>query len=294
MAISKYLVLTAVADCGSLSAAASSLNYTQPAISHIIDSVEKEFGCLIFNRTPRGVTLTENGTRLMELFRNISTLESRILDTVDQFNGIVSGNLAIFAYNSVINGWFSNILSIMKERFPSLRFTITGVEPDNLESLLHENQNDLGIGTSTSLRTQIFLPLCDDPAVAVIPKDWPLAEKEYLEPDDLLKYPVIGQPGANAVELKTILGDRYPLLDCTYTLLYDPGILRMVEAGLGMCVTSLIVVEPSDNYVIRRFDKPYARTLGILIPRGKPVTNAMKHFISVVKELYQEEKYADA
>ena len=59
-------MLRAVAREGSLSAAARSLGYTQPAISLHIAKLEDEIGNSLLTRLGRGVQLTDAGVALVE------------------------------------------------------------------------------------------------------------------------------------------------------------------------------------------------------------------------------------
>ena len=51
----------AVAERGSLRAAARQLNGSQPAISRSIQELERELGVVLFERSPSGVQLTPMG-----------------------------------------------------------------------------------------------------------------------------------------------------------------------------------------------------------------------------------------
>ena len=54
-----------VCETGSFSKAAEALNYTQSGISQMMAGLEEELGVQLFARINRGVTLTDNGTRLL-------------------------------------------------------------------------------------------------------------------------------------------------------------------------------------------------------------------------------------
>lgn len=56
----------AVAESGSLSAAARQLNTTQPTVGRQIKAIEQQLGAELFHRRPRGLVLTETGAQLVE------------------------------------------------------------------------------------------------------------------------------------------------------------------------------------------------------------------------------------
>lgn len=52
----------------SLSKAAEALYISQQALSRSIANLEEELGCTLFQRTVKGITLTEDGTYLHRVF----------------------------------------------------------------------------------------------------------------------------------------------------------------------------------------------------------------------------------
>ena len=74
----KYLI--EVAETGSITTAAQRLFISQPSLSKSIAELEKEMGITIFNRSNRGVYLSQEGTRFLSYARQIveqaSLLES--------------------------------------------------------------------------------------------------------------------------------------------------------------------------------------------------------------------------
>lgn len=61
----------AVADHGTVSAAAEALFVTQPAVSRQITSLERELGSRLFSRTPAGMRLTPAGARFLPIAQDI-------------------------------------------------------------------------------------------------------------------------------------------------------------------------------------------------------------------------------
>ena len=65
------------AQHGSFTAAADELGLTQPAVSQQIRLLEARLGCRLFDRNPRGISLTDDGRKLLpEITRAIDTLRS--------------------------------------------------------------------------------------------------------------------------------------------------------------------------------------------------------------------------
>lgn len=67
-----------IAHTGNLTEASILLNTSQPAASAHIKALEKEVGFALFHRTPKGMMITEKGSKLL-------VDAQKILDSVDQF-----------------------------------------------------------------------------------------------------------------------------------------------------------------------------------------------------------------
>src|SRR5581483_12518098 len=64
-------IVDAVARTGTVTRAAEELHVTQPAISHRLRELEQRLGTTLFTRAGRRMTLTAEGTRLLESARRV-------------------------------------------------------------------------------------------------------------------------------------------------------------------------------------------------------------------------------
>lgn len=55
-----------IAECGSITKAAQKLYITQPALSIALNKLETDLGCRLFNRDTKRLTLTKEGSKLLE------------------------------------------------------------------------------------------------------------------------------------------------------------------------------------------------------------------------------------
>src|SRR5580692_1010799 len=72
----------AVAECGSLNAAARLLGMTQPTISRRMEDFEYRLRAKLFDRSSRGVVLTEAGLMVRDLAQSMARLGGSIVRDV--------------------------------------------------------------------------------------------------------------------------------------------------------------------------------------------------------------------
>lgn len=110
-----------VAKHGSFSAAADELNLTKGAVSYQIKKLEAELGFEIFQRLPRGITLTSKGQELRHTcqgaFDNIEQKVSELRETNEQ-------TLTIGVSTYFASRWLSSRLMLFLNSHPTIRLRI--------------------------------------------------------------------------------------------------------------------------------------------------------------------------
>ncbi|MFU0833548.1 MAG: HTH lysR-type domain-containing protein [Oscillospiraceae bacterium] len=71
MTLQQIYYMITISEAGSLNKAAEILYVSQPSLTNAIKEVEKEIGITIFNRTGKGVTLTNDGTEFLLYARQV-------------------------------------------------------------------------------------------------------------------------------------------------------------------------------------------------------------------------------
>lgn len=92
-------LFVAVAESGSFSRGAENTMRTQSTVSQQIAALEAEFGLRLFDRTGRGVELTEGGRLLLEQARRVLTEMAALKQTMARFQGLEETLLTIGASN---------------------------------------------------------------------------------------------------------------------------------------------------------------------------------------------------
>ena len=72
MKVQHIQTLVAIADAGSLRGAAEALGKSQPAITKALRQAEDDLGVALFQRSSRGVVVTELGERVLSRARTIA------------------------------------------------------------------------------------------------------------------------------------------------------------------------------------------------------------------------------
>lgn len=114
----------AVAEAGSLSAAARRLGASQPTLGRRIDALESTLGFKLFRRHARGLQLTQEGALLLEQARQMlhsaSNIEQLARGEIQQPSGMVRLSLP----EGICHEILIPALPLFREHYPSIRLVL--------------------------------------------------------------------------------------------------------------------------------------------------------------------------
>ncbi|MGF1605549.1 MAG: LysR family transcriptional regulator [Rhodothalassiaceae bacterium] len=109
----------AVAETGSLSAAAKDLGTSQPTVGRRLDALETRLGAKLFARTAQGMALTETGTAVLDHARRVRDETAAIARAADKRDGRPSGIVRVSTIEST-GEWVTRGLGAFRERYPGI------------------------------------------------------------------------------------------------------------------------------------------------------------------------------
>jgi DNA-binding transcriptional LysR family regulator len=126
----------AIAETGSVQAAARHLNISQPAITKSIRLLEDHLGASLFDRSPSGMMMTEAGRALRARARNIELEWNAALSDLDAGKRGTRGLLRLGVGPTYATLFLPAVLSELSARFPNVEFEVrTGVGSELLPAL---------------------------------------------------------------------------------------------------------------------------------------------------------------
>ena len=125
MKLNQIRDVVAIADHGSLRAAAQYLGMAQPALTRSIRELEHELGVTLFERHARGVALTSLGEAFITRMRVIQAELQRSRDEMEQMSGRLTGQVSIGLSMACNIALLPGVLAPFKKRFRAVRLKVT-------------------------------------------------------------------------------------------------------------------------------------------------------------------------
>lgn len=236
MVIRHLEILEAIAETGTFTGAAKKLYITQSAVSHAVAELEKRAGTALFERLPKGVSLTRCGVSLLEESRSILTacrsLDRRInrLEENTPVNIVSSITIASFL--------LPEILKELKTSVPRIQLSVRVASANTAVDILQRGNADIafweGAAPKGNFQT-IFLGsyrLC-----AACAPDFDLP-RQTITPDWLCGCPLLLREPGSAI--RDTLDNTLALANLKAEPVWESvnsfALMKAAEAGLGVTV----------------------------------------------------------
>lgn len=221
-----------IAVCGSFNKAAETLYVSQPNLSRTIHNFELELGLKLFDRSNRGIQLTEDGKKVffyakhimgqidsLETFLSVSKLQVPVKLSVSVCGLFLSGHL--------LNEYYETNQSNQME------FLLNEVTLEHVLDHVSTLQSELGIATVYDFQFPYFKRIADikcleyeeigeSPVYIHIGCKNPLFEKTSLQIEELTPYPLIRLPDDYFSNLSAVMeSDNVPFVPFEKTIVMN-------------------------------------------------------------------------
>ncbi len=200
MTLQQLRYIITIADKGKINDAAKALFVSQPSLTNAVRDVEEELGFEVFNRTNRGIAITEQGQKFLSYARQVveqmSLLENRFLnETVTKQHFQVSAQ----HYSFVVNA-FVDLLE--EENFEEYDVTLRECRTAEIIDDVKNARSQLGILYLSSFNEKVirktlkenhlyYEELFQAAPHVFISASHPLAKKSLIQLEDLEEYPCL-------------------------------------------------------------------------------------------------------
>ncbi len=154
MHIEYFKYLLAIEECGSIRQAAELLHVKQQNLSTIVKNIESQYDVTIFDRSHKGVQITEDGAFFLKEIRammeNLKHIESPYLYPSKQSYGQVVDTVNIYCTNVVGSRNLVNVIDQFREHFPYVKVKMLTKSRDEIVHLIQEEPKSLGIVLTAS------------------------------------------------------------------------------------------------------------------------------------------------
>ena len=289
MKLDKYEVLVAVVEQGSLTLAASALSCTQSAVSHSLDSLEKELGFPLLKRGRGGVRLTAEGEKLMPAVRSLLASAEQLQQTASAIRGLDTGTVRIGAFTSVAVHWLPGVLKMFQADYPKVDFKLLNGDYHDVEQWLENGSVDIGFVNVPCTLDCECITLMEDRLLAILPLGSRFASYPKFPLVECETEPFISLLESSDHDARRALEAAGVQPNVRFYTKDDYAILAMVEQGLGMSIMpELLLKGRNDRLQILPLIPEARRTIGMAIAASEKAGPATRRFADYVVRYVRE------
>lgn len=285
-----YRVFYCAASEGSFTRAAKKLYVTQSAVSQSIHHLEEELGHRLFNRTTKGLILTEEGIILYHVLQNafseIDRGEQDLKEHQKETKSLKIGTTLI-----ALEVFLEPVLLQYRKEHPEIRLIIRESTVSDLSRMLESGEIDLAflvtpIGYGTRLELKELTTVQD---IACASSDYPMNFERIYTPQQLLEFPLI------STDQET--GIRTPVDEWFWNsgIIFSPGITTRSGAeaeeltrkgfGVGILPAEAIAGDLQKGILrkVRTTSLPEKRTIYLAMKPGEMVTEQCRELMEMIE-----------
>ncbi|MEH7902102.1 LysR family transcriptional regulator [Rhizobium laguerreae] len=284
----------AVAEQGSVTRATQNLSISQSSVTEALKELETDLGVELFERHPRGLTITHNGHQFL---RHATKILASVSDARTSFSGqqsALSGTLNIGVTSLVAGYVLSDLLARYRRACPGIEVSAIEDNGGYLEHLLVGGELDVAVMVISNLRDRMALQaeiLETSPYRLWLPMGHPLVSADIISVADIAREPLImltvDEIEENTGKLLSALGARPHVAFRTRSV---EAVRSLVATGAGVALLPDLVYRPWSLEGDRIESRDVSGSLpvvqvGMVWRKGSSLPQAARDFVGIAESL---------
>lgn len=293
MNLSQLQSFVALADTGSFTEAAYTINLTQSAVSHALAAFESELGVTLLERNRKGVVaLTAVGTKILPHVRALLAQAEAIEQEARASRGETEGKLRLGSIVSIISPHLlASLLTRFQQSYPDMKVVLFEGAMHEVGEWIEKCVIDVGFVVLPAPEIE-STPIINDELCVLVPHEHRLRARNAVTPDDLRAESFIMEKTQCMLHIMEKAGFarntirpliRYQASDST-------TILAMVREGLGITlIPRQMLPRKLEGMVALSFDPPQPLSIGLAVRSQAVTSRGARLFIEAALNWTQEQ-----
>ncbi|MBW8299656.1 MAG: LysR family transcriptional regulator [Hydrogenophaga sp.] len=284
----------AVAEQGSVTRAAQNLSISQSSVTEAIKELEGDLGVELFERHPRGLSITHNGHQFLRHATKILGTVSDARNAFSETKENTGGTLNIGVTSLVAGYVLSDLLARYRRACPGVEVSAIEDNGSYLEHLLIGGELDVAVMVISNLRDRLALQaeiLETSPYRLWLPMGHPLVSADIISVADIAREPLImltvDEIEENTGKLLSALGARPHVAFRTRSV---EAVRSLVATGAGVALLPDLVYRPWSLEGDRIESRDVSGALpvvqvGMVWRKGSSLPQSARDFVGIAEAL---------
>lgn len=283
----------AVAETGSISAAAQAVFISQSTLTLAIQQLEEDIGVRLFERHAKGMTLTHQGHQFLRQSHLILATVDNAKRSLQQSTDQIAGNLTVGVSSLVAGYYLADLITRFQRAFPNVQTRVVEDERSYIEHLLVSGEIDIGVLILSNLEDRHALQtevITHSPLRLWLPPRHHLLEHDSISLADIAREPLIQLNADEMAQHTQRIWSRAGLTPAvTLRTASVEAVRSLVAAGLGISIQPDMTYRPwslEGDIIEARPVVDLSETLdvGMVWRRGAARPPLVDPFVTVARE----------
>jgi DNA-binding transcriptional LysR family regulator len=286
MNFSQLQSLVALADQGSFTEAADTVNLTQSAVSHALAALESELGVMLLERNRKGVgSLTSAGQKIIPHVRALLAQAEAIHQEAKAAQGLAIGKLRVGHVLSFCPDLLASVLTRFQQQYPDVEVVLFEGTMQEVSEWINSSLVDVGFVLHPARGLASTLVGTDELCLLVAPGHR-LAGQRAVTADDLRGEGLIMAKAECAFQMMEMAGlePSRVRMQIRYQASDSTTILAMVREGLGSAVLPRkMLPNKLDGVVAVPLDHTRQLQIGLAVRSHETASPAARLFVQTAQ-----------
>lgn len=280
----KYEALVTAVEQGSFTKAASLLGYTQSGLTHMMNALETEIGIQLLQRGHFGTKLTTNGERLMPLIEEFLQAGNRLSEEIAAINSLENDVITVGAYPFIAQHWLPTILQLFGAECPGVQVRLQEADRQMIHTGVLSGRFDLGFTSAPQDSALDYLPLRQEPLVALLPKAAFPAQTTAFPAAQFEGQHFLMPPLGCEAEILALLARCHVQPEIERVSVSSQAVVSMVGHSLGVSILPRICVRGHESSIRTLPLSPQLScSLGIVLQKKRRPKPALQKLIACAR-----------
>lgn len=166
--------------------AAEMCGVTQPTLSAMIQKLEEELDCKIFDRSSHPISPTQVGDTIIRKAKTVMQHVNHLRESINSIKGDISGSLSLAIIPTVAPYLLPGIIGEFKNNYTAVNLRLSEMRTDTILRKLHSGEVDMGIlATPLGDPDLLEVPLYYEKFVAYISPNESIYTKSEIESSEM-------------------------------------------------------------------------------------------------------------
>jgi DNA-binding transcriptional LysR family regulator len=228
----------AVAESESLSAGASVIHVTTPSASYRLKNLEQAVGAALFDRGPKGMSLTPAGRVLLTHVRTVLSAIEHMQGDVARFGNGVKGHIRVVANSSCMEG-LTSALGRYLVSHPNINVEMEELPSVDIVRAVMDRSADIGLlAGDVGTEKLSSLAYAEDELILVTPMQHPFSSGAPMSFEQALDadFVTLSKRSSNFQFLSRMAARAGRDIKVRVNVHGFPVVLRLVEESVGVSV----------------------------------------------------------